>query len=106
LIKGGARILQGIVEPDRKYEKETFIAMLKAKDPLYLKRTVDMIIHWERSEYPEKIYHIHGDKDHTIPVKNINYDYLLKDGSHMMVLTRAKEINKIISEILAHSPGR
>ena len=39
LTKGGARLLQGIVEPDRKHDKETFKDMLKAKDPLYLKRT-------------------------------------------------------------------
>jgi pimeloyl-ACP methyl ester carboxylesterase len=104
-IKGGAMILQGIVEPDRKYDKPTFKAMLKAKDPLYLKRTVDMIINWERRDYPGQIYHIHGDKDHTIPIKNIHYDYRLEDGSHMMVLTRAGEINKIISLILGFAPA-
>jgi len=105
LIKGGARVLQGIVEPDRKYDKDTFIAMLKAKDPLYLKRTVDMIINWERSEYSDEIIHIHGDKDHTIPLRNLHYDYLLEDGSHMMVLTRAEEINKIIWQILGFGPA-
>jgi pimeloyl-ACP methyl ester carboxylesterase len=103
LTKGGARLLQGIVEPDRKYDKETFKDMLKQKDPLYLKRTVDMIINWDRTEYPDHIVHIHGDKDHTIPIKNITYDYLLEDGSHMMMITRAGEINKIIGEILGHA---
>ena len=105
LTKGGARLLQGIVEPDRKHDKETFKDMLKAKDPLYLKRTVDMIINWERSKYPEQIIHIHGDKDHTIPSKNIEYDYLLEGGSHMMMITRAGEINKIIGEILGYVPA-
>ncbi len=37
MTKAGARLLQGIVEPDRKHDKETFKEMLKAKDPLYLK---------------------------------------------------------------------
>lgn len=100
LTKGGARLLQGIVEPDRKHDKETFKEMLKAKDPLYLKRTVDMIINWDRSTYPDKIVHIHGDKDHTIPINNVEYDYLIEEGSHMMMLTRAKEINEIIACIL------
>jgi len=106
LTKGGARLLQGIVEPDRKYDKETFKDMLKSKDPLYLKRTVDMIINWEITEFPEQIVHIHGDKDHTIPIKNIDYTILLEGGSHMMILTRAEEINKIIAEILGHAPSR
>lgn len=101
MIKGGARLLQGIVEPDRKHDKETFKDMLKAKDPLYLKRTVDMIINWERTGSPDRIIHIHGDKDHTIPVKNVQYDYLIEEGSHMMMLTRAGEVNQIIATILA-----
>ena len=106
ITKGGARMLQGIVEPDRKHDKETFKDMLKKKDPLYLQRTVDMIINWDRSVYPSSIIHIHGDKDHTIPIKNLEYNYLLKDGSHMMMITRADEINKIIREILGHAPER
>jgi pimeloyl-ACP methyl ester carboxylesterase len=100
ITKGGARLLQGIVEPDRKHDKETFKDMLKAKDPLYLKRTVDMIINWDRTAYPEKIVQIHGDKDHTIPIKNVEYNYLIEEGSHMMMITRAGEINQIIAYIL------
>ena len=106
ITKGGARILQGIVEPDRKHDPETFKAMLKAKDPSYLKRTADMIINWDRTEYPEQIIHIHGNKDHTIPIKNIHYDYLVEEGSHMMMITRATEINQIISKILYHTEHR
>lgn len=100
LTKGGARLLQGIVEPDRRHDKETFKDMLKNKDPLYLKRTVDMIINWDRTRYSEQIIHIHGDKDHTIPIKNLEFDYLLEGGSHMMMITRAHEINEILREIL------
>jgi len=100
LTKGGARLLQGIVEPDRKHEKETFKDMLKSKDPLYLKRTVDMIINWDRTSFSDKIVHIHGDEDHTIPVKNVTVDYLIVEGSHMMALTRANEINLLIAFIL------
>ena len=105
LVKAGARILQGLVEPDRKYDPATFRDMLRRKDPLYLKRTADMIVCWDRDRYQESIFHIHGDADHTIPIENVRYDYLIKDGSHMMVLTRADEISKIISEILT-APSR
>jgi len=100
MTKAGARILQGIVEPDRKHDRETFREMLKAKDPLYLKRTVDMIINWDRTAFPDNIIHIHGERDHTIPIKNVRYDYLIRDGSHMMMITRADEINRIIHHLL------
>lgn len=100
LVKGGARMLQGIVEPDRKQDPETFKDMLKKKDPLYLKRTGQMIVNWEREEYSRSIYHIHGDADNTIPIRNVQCDCVVKKGSHMMVLTRADEISEIISHRL------
>ena len=59
-----------------------------------------MIINWDRTTYSDKIIHIHGDNDHTIPIKNVRYDYLMEEGSHMMMITRAGEINQIIDHIL------
>lgn len=100
ITKGSARLLQGIVEPDRKYDKETFKDMLKRKDPFYMQRTVDMIIQWERVTYSPSIIHIHGNTDHTIPIKNVQYDYLVEEGSHMMMITKAREINLLLAEIL------
>lgn len=103
LVKFGARTLQGIVEPDRRYDKSTFKDMLKKKDPAYLKRSADMITCWNREQHQESIIHIHGDNDHTIPFENVNCSYVIEDGSHMMVLTRAGEISALISEVLHQS---
>lgn len=100
ITKGSARLLQGIVERDRKYDKETFKDMLKIKDPTYIQRTVDMIIQWDRVTSSPSIIHIHGNTDHTIPIKNVQYDYLVEEGSHMMMITRAREINNLLAEIL------
>jgi pimeloyl-ACP methyl ester carboxylesterase len=100
LTKKGAKIMQPIVEPDRNREKETFKSMLNDKDPEFLKRTVKMILEWERSDYRSDIIHIHGDNDNTIPIRNVKYNYLIKNGSHMMVLTKGAEISNLINEIL------
>jgi pimeloyl-ACP methyl ester carboxylesterase len=99
-VKKGAIILQPIVEPDSKEDLDFFRSMLGAKDPTYLKRTVDMIINWDRSNYDPEIIHIHGDIDHTIPFKNVKADFVIKDGSHMMVYIRAEEISEILNEVL------
>ncbi|NOQ74998.1 MAG: alpha/beta hydrolase [Crocinitomix sp.] len=100
LVKFGAKILQPLVELDRNKEKAIFKAMLNDKDPKFLSRTVHMIVNWKRTNYPENIIHIHGDNDHTLPIKNVNYDHLIEGGSHMMSLTRAMEINQLILDIL------
>lgn len=92
--------LQPIVEPDRNNEKETFKMMLGSKEPVYLKRTADMIINWQKEKYNSNIYHIHGDNDHTIPIRNVVADIVLPNGSHMMALTRGEEIGGMINQIL------
>ncbi|MBN1599192.1 MAG: alpha/beta hydrolase [Bacteroidales bacterium] len=100
LYKWGSYIAQPLFEPDRKNGKETFKAMLKAKDPQFLKRTADMITNWEKRTYNSDIIHIHGDNDYTIPVKNVDADYVIKDGSHMMVYTRGEELSRLINQLL------
>lgn len=100
MSKKGALFLQPIVEPDRDNMKDTFVAMLNDKDPDFLKKTIAMIMEWDRVEYPDNIIHIHGNRDKTIPIRNVEYDYLVEKGSHMMVLTRGEEISTLILMIL------
>jgi len=99
-LKMGALIMQPIVEPDRNVQKEVFVAMLKAKDPVFMKRSVNMIIQWKRTTYSENIVHIHGAKDNTIPIRNVHCDYTVADGSHMMTLTMAKEMSALLAPLL------
>ncbi len=94
--KFGAKLLQPIVEPDRQKEKETFKAMLRDKDAIFLRRTIEMIMHWDRVEAPDHIIHIHGDKDHTIPIRNVDHDILVRGGSHMITLTRGEEVSRLV----------
>lgn len=98
--KFGAKLLQPIVEPDRQKEKETFKAMLRDKDAIFLRRTIEMIMHWDRTEAPDSIIHIHGDKDHTIPIRKVDYDILVPGGSHMITLTRGEEVSRLVGEVL------
>ena len=100
LMLAGAKFLQPIVEPDRNKNKETFKSMLSSKHPLYLKRTVGMVINWERKISQTSIIHIHGTHDRTIPLRNIEADEIIQGGSHMMTLTQSSPINKILSDYL------
>lgn len=100
-LVAGAKTLQPIFEPDRKKNKKTFKLMLADKKPLYMKRTIYMLVNWDRATNSKKIYQIHGDNDHTLPVKNIKSpDYIITNGSHMITLTRAREISEIINQII------
>lgn len=94
-------LVQLIVEPDSKNERETCKAMLKNKNKIFMKRSVNMIVNWKRRSSRTKIFHIHGNKDHTIPIRNIkNINIIVKNGSHMMTITRGQEITSIIRKYL------
>ena len=98
----GAKMMQPLVEPDRNKNKETFKKMLNEKNATYMKRSINLIIKWERTENTDKSYHIHGDNDRTLPIRYIqNPDYIVVNGSHMMTLTRWAEISCILSDILS-----
>lgn len=100
VARWSAFVLQPIVEYDRNKEKETFKAMLTDKDPEFLARTIPMIMEWDKTTRSEGLIQIHGSRDSTIPVKNVNCDYLVEDGSHMMVLTEGEKISDLVKEIL------
>jgi pimeloyl-ACP methyl ester carboxylesterase len=100
LIKMGAFMAQPLVEPDRKKEKKLFVSMLRNKNPKFLKRTTQMIVRWDRTNYSNKIIHIHGNHDHTLPLRKVKADYIIEKGSHMMVVTRADEISILINKII------
>ena len=103
LVLIGAKCLQPIVEPDRNKHKAVFKSMLGQKSPLYMKRTVRMIMRWERHSNSHKIYHIHGTNDHTLPYRKVRKpDYTVSGGSHMMTLTRGAEVSALVRVILGN----
>lgn len=105
VIKYGAVLLQGIFERDAWKDRKYFRAMILKKPAIYYKRTVNMIVNWDRTESNPDIIHIHGTGDRTLPIKLVRQPhYVVKDGSHMMVFTRAREINQILDVILPSAP--
>lgn len=95
-----AKTAQLLFEPDRKKEGDIFDAMLKDKKPEFLKAGIHMIVNWE-GEYESngKIFHIHGAKDHTLPIRKTCSDMIVEKGSHMMTLTNPKPIEELLGLI-------
>jgi len=73
---------------------------LAKRDYTYMRWAVNAILHWENNEIPEGLVHIHGGKDMPFPLKYVKPTHIIPDGGHFMVLNRAKEINRILAEIL------
>ncbi|HMJ70124.1 MAG TPA: alpha/beta hydrolase [Cyclobacteriaceae bacterium] len=105
-LKWGAQFIQPFWEPDCKNGRDTFLSMQRAKTPEYYKRTIDMIINWDREKPLDSAIHIHGTHDRTLPIGSLKPDYVIEGGSHLMTLTRGEEICKLVNEIMAKSMVR
>ncbi len=69
-------------------------------NPKYLNWAFKTILHWQKNYKTINLYHIHGEADKIFPVKNISNYIPIKKGTHIMILNKAKEISKILEEII------
>lgn len=99
-VKAMVPVMRPMVEPDSRKDKKIFNAMIRDKDPKFMKRSINCIIHWKNEDTLSNVVHIHGSKDHTLPFRKIKDPVKVKGGSHMMVYTDAEEINKLVNEEL------
>lgn len=74
--------------------------MLRENGVELIKRSVNIIMGWKNETYSELI-HIHGTDDRLLTPANVKADYWISDGGHFMVWNRAKEVSKIINEVLS-----
>lgn len=74
--------------------------MSKDADPEFMSWAIKKVMQWENKSYPHHIVHIHGTHDTLFPIFYIKDCIRIKGGSHMMMMERNEEINKIILEEL------
>ncbi len=69
---------------------------LSVRDPLYLNWAIKQVLVWKQKETLANVIHIHGDSDPIFPIKHIKNCFSIKNGSHVMIVTKAKKINNIL----------
>jgi len=83
-----------------KKNRDLFIDMLRKTPPKFAKWAVDAILHWDNQTIPANVFHIHGDKDQIFPFKRVKDAEIIKGGTHIMIMARAKDINQWLKNIL------
>jgi pimeloyl-ACP methyl ester carboxylesterase len=66
----------------------------------YLKWSIQEVLKWENIKRPENMVHIHGASDRIFPSSLVQADHLIKNGGHLMVYDRAREMSELISSIM------
>ncbi|MGZ3882165.1 MAG: alpha/beta fold hydrolase [Flavisolibacter sp.] len=88
----------GIKTPE---EKKFVDFYRKNADQKYVDWAVDQILNWKNTWVPPNTYQIHGEEDRMFPIRNIREpDYVIRNGSHIMVLNKAAEVSACIEEIV------
>lgn len=83
-----------------KHHQELFESMLKGTSPKFIKWALGAILHWDNQVVPPNVYHIIGDKDKIFPYQRIKNATVVKGGTHIMIYTKAKEINNWLKNII------
>lgn len=79
---------------------EAYRKYMSVRNIDYLHWAIDAILHWKQSKPIKKIIHIHGTKDEVFPIKHIKNYHPIENGTHAMILTKAKKISSIIQQAL------
>lgn len=79
---------------------EAYKMYLSQRNPLYLRWAIKEVLHWNQEKSIPEIIHLHGDKDIVFPKKYIDNCITIKNGSHVMIITKGKKISQILSDKL------
>lgn len=100
------KILKSISVAKRIFSTETheakkiLVEVIKDSDPQFIRWAIQAILEWENEIIPAPIKHIHGTKDGILPIKNTQPSHAISEGTHLMLMSRVKELNAFFEEVL------
>ena len=82
------------------HDKKATIRMIRDSDPAFIVWGINAVLNWTNQKKPDNLYHIHGTRDEVFPFVFTSPSHVISKGGHVLVMSHAEEINKIISGIL------
>ena len=79
---------------------ELYEKYLSIRDKQYIDWSIDKIVSWKQTHPPGNLIHIHGEKDAVFPIINIKNCIPVKNGTHTMIIHRAKWFNERLPAII------
>ncbi len=72
--------------------KKIVSSMLRETNIELLKWSIDKIVTLQNTFIHTNLIHIHGSADNVLPIRFVKPNVVIKDGSHLMILTMAKTV--------------
>ena len=76
--------------------------MIAETDPAFIKWGIQAVLKWRNEQIPNSLYHIHGTRDEVFPYAYTLPTHTISKGDHVIVITKAEEVNKILAEIFSN----
>ncbi|WP_010178796.1 alpha/beta hydrolase [Aquimarina agarilytica] len=73
---------------------------LTVTDKQYMDWSIEKVLCWEQEKPIEGSVHIHGEKDVVFPIKNIDHCIRIPNGSHVIILSRARWFNLNLPKLI------
>jgi pimeloyl-ACP methyl ester carboxylesterase len=81
-----------------------FKQVLVDTDPWFLQWALNQVVNWRNVVIPANLVHIHGGRDRIFPWGYRSAQVVVPEGGHLMVLTRAADLSRLLMDTLAASP--
>lgn len=83
-----------------KKRAELYKMYLSIRNSDYLQWAIHNVLNWEQDFELDNVIHIHGNNDEVFPIKHINNAIEIENGTHIMILNKAKTISSILEQQL------
>lgn len=100
LIKTGGHFTTRIIGPEGQLQRETFKKIVAETDPSFTQWAVDAILHWNSTQVPVNLTHIHGTADRLLPIRFTRPHHVVQGGKHIMIMDKGAEISALLKQLI------
>lgn len=105
IIKMTGHLTKSLIGPSGKLQKQTFNKILSETDPEFTAWAIDAILHWQNTEVPPNLTHIHGSADRLLPMFYTKPHHVVNKGKHIMIMDKAGEISVLLKKLIVEAEG-
>ena len=98
--------MKRIFTPETPEVKNILRQVIRESDPEFIRWALGAILNWKGERPGVPIYHIHGTTDEILPLKYTSPQYKIEKGTHLMILSKAQEVNDVLKDILDGNGSR
>lgn len=95
-----ASLVKRFFTAEKNEDKQLMRQLIAETDPKFVYWALGAIVNWKCDVYNGPYIHIHGRTDMILPMRYTKPTHIIPTAGHVMILTKAAEINRILQETL------